>query len=181
MQALRENHQFEFLLGQFDYMLGQQQDKITEFKHGLLDFLKTHCPGDTDTYIMVALHFNMYAEAANIKKKQALALIDDLEKMAGDVKSPKKEKIWLQIHDNVPTRSLLETALNHCTDAAELYLQGGCTGAAGDMALLAQQVALQMSLLSASPTRLILNRTTGQLYSLISEYLRFVFQCLHVL
>ena len=83
-QALRDNHQFEFLLGQFDYMLGQQGDKIAEFKQGLLDFLKTHCPGDTDTYIMVALHFNMYAEAANVKRKQALNLIDDLEKMALD-------------------------------------------------------------------------------------------------
>lgn len=65
-------------------MLGQQQDKIAEFKQGLLDFLRTHCPGDTDTYIMVALHFNMYAEAANVKKKQALNLIEDLEKMALD-------------------------------------------------------------------------------------------------
>ncbi|XP_041977836.1 spatacsin [Aricia agestis] len=176
LQALRENHQFEFLLGQFDYMLGQQQDKITEFKHGLLDFLKTHCPGDTDTYIMVALHFNMYAEAANVKKKQALALINDLEKMAGEKASPKKsnQPVWLQIHDNVPTRTMLETALNHCTDAAELYLQGGCTGFAGEMAMLAQQIALQMSLLNASPTRLILNRTTGQLYTLISEYLSFM-------
>lgn len=81
---MRDNHQFEFLLGQFDYMLGQQPDKIAEFKQGLLDYLKTHCPGDTDTYIMVALHFNMYTEAANVKKKQAVNLIEDLEKMALD-------------------------------------------------------------------------------------------------
>lgn len=33
-QMLRDNHQFEYLLGQFDYMLGQQRDKITEFKQG---------------------------------------------------------------------------------------------------------------------------------------------------
>lgn len=65
-------------------MLGQQADKIAEFKQGLLDFLKTHCPGDTDTYIMVALHFNMYVEAANVKRKQAVSLIEDLEKMALD-------------------------------------------------------------------------------------------------
>lgn len=178
-QALRENHQFEFLLGQFDYMLGQQVDKIAEFKQGLLDFLKTHCPGDTDTYIMVALHFNMYAEAANVKRKQALNLIEDLEKMALDSakatsKKPFQPPTWLQIHDNVPTRSLLETALNHCTDAAELYLQGGCTGFAGEMAALAQQIALQISLLNASPTRLILNRNTEQLYKLVSEYLSFM-------
>ncbi|KAJ8725713.1 hypothetical protein PYW08_003896 [Mythimna loreyi] len=178
-QALRDNHQFEFLLGQFDYMLGQQSDKIAEFKQGLLDFLKTHCPGDTDTYIMVALHFNMYAEAANVKKKQALNLIDDLEKMALDYakatsKKPFQPPTWLQIHDNVPTRSLLDTALIHCTDAAELYLQGGCTGFAGEMAALAQQIALQISLLNASPTRLILNRSTEQMYRLVSEYLSFM-------
>ncbi|CAH0701733.1 unnamed protein product [Spodoptera exigua] len=178
-QALRDNHQFEFLLGQFDYMLGQQVDKIAEFKQGLLDFLKTHCPGDTDTYIMVALHFNMYAEAANVKKKQALNLIDDLEKMALDSakatsKKPFQPPTWLQIHDTVPTRSLLDTALNHCTDAAELYLQGGCTGFAGEMAALAQQIALQISLLNASPTRLILNRSTEQMYKLVSEYLSFM-------
>ncbi|XP_047512277.1 spatacsin [Pieris napi] len=173
LQALRENHQFEYLLGQFDYMLGQKQDKIAEFKHGLLDFLKTHCPGDTDTYIMVALHFNMFAEAANVKRKQALDLIDDLEKMATDgVKG--RRPTWPQIHDNVPTRSLLDTALNHCTDSAELYLQGGCTGSAGEMAALAQQVALQMSLLNASPTRLILKRSTEQMYALVSEYLSFM-------
>lgn len=83
-QALRDNHQFEFLLGQFDYMLGQQPDKIAEFKQGLLDFLRVHCPGDTEAYIMVALHFNMHAEAANVKKKQANNLIDDLEKMVLD-------------------------------------------------------------------------------------------------
>ncbi|XP_032513867.2 spatacsin isoform X2 [Danaus plexippus] len=176
LQALRDNHQFEFLLGQFDYMLGQQQDKIVEFKHGLLDFLKTHCPGDTDTYIMVALHFNMYAEAANVKKKQALHLIDDLERTAEASKPSKKtnEPVWLMIHDNVPTRTLLETALNHCTDACELYLQGGCTGFAGSMAALAQQIALQISLLNASPTRLILNRTTEQTYLLVSDYLSFM-------
>lgn len=157
-------------------MLGQQQDKIAEFKHGLLDFLKTHCPGDTDTYIMVALHFNMYAEAANVKKKQALDLIHDLEKMASDAtKISKKipQPVWHLIHDNVSTRSLLDTALNHCTDACELYLQGGCTGFAGEMATLAQQIALQISLLNASPTRLILNRSTEQTYNLVSEYLRY--------
>ncbi|KAG6442693.1 spatacsin [Manduca sexta] len=175
-QALRENHQFEYLLGQFDYMLGQQPDKIAEFKQGLLDFLKTHCPGDTDTYIMVALHFNMYAEAAHVKKKQAINLIEDLEKMALDAaratsKKPFKPPTWLLIHDSQPTKILLETALNHCTDAAELYLQGGCTGFAGEMAALAQQIALQMSLLNASPTRLILNRSTEQMYKLVSEYL----------
>ncbi|CAG9783834.1 unnamed protein product [Diatraea saccharalis] len=178
-QALRDNHQFEFLLGQFDYMLGQQPEKIAEFKQGLLDFLKIHCPGDTDTYIMVALHFNMYAEAANVKKKQALSLIEDLEKIALDAvkatsKKPFQPPTWLQIHDSVMTRSLLETAIEHCTDAAELYLQGGCTGFAGEMAALAQQVALQMSLLNASPTRLILNRTTEQMYKLVSEYLSFM-------
>ncbi|XP_047021762.1 spatacsin isoform X1 [Helicoverpa zea] len=178
-QALRDNHQFEFLLGQFDYMLGQQVDKIAEFKQGLLDFLKTHCPGDTDTYIMVALHFNMYAEAASVKRKQAMNLIDDLEKMALDSakatsKKPFQPPTWLQIHDNVPTRSLLDTALIHCTDAAELYLQGGCTGIAGEMAALAQQIALQISLLNASPTRLILNRSTEQMYRLVSEYLSFM-------
>ncbi|KAJ0180601.1 hypothetical protein K1T71_004005 [Dendrolimus kikuchii] len=178
-QALRENHQFEYLLGQFDYMLGQQQDKIAEFKQGLLDFLRNHCPGDTDTYIMVALHFNMYAEAANVKRKQALNLIVDLEKMALDSarttsKKPFQPPAWLQIHDNVPTRLLLDTALNHCTDAAELYLQGGCTGSAGEMAALAQQIALQISLLNASPTRLILNRSTEQMYRLVTEYLSFM-------
>lgn len=178
-QALRDNHQFEYLLGQFDYMLGQQADKIAEFKQGLLDFLRTHCPGDTDTYIMVALHFNMYTEAANVKRKQALDLINDLEKMAMDSakatsKKPFQPPAWLQIHDNVPTRLLLDTALNHCTDAAELYLQGGCTGFAGEMAALAQQLALQISLLDASPTRLILNRSTEQTYRLVSEYLSFM-------
>lgn len=178
-QALRDNHQFEYLLGQFDYMLGQQPDKIAEFKQGLLDFLKNHCPGDTDTYIMVALHFNMYAEAAGVKKKQALNLIEDLEKMALDAarlvsKKPFQPPTWLLIHDNTSTRLLLETALNHCTDAAELYLQGGCTGFAGEMAALAQQIALQISLLNASPTRLILNRTTEKTYRLVSEYLSFM-------
>ncbi|XP_052757536.1 uncharacterized protein LOC113517240 [Galleria mellonella] len=178
-QALRDHHQFEFLLGQFDYMLGQQADKIAEFKQGLLDFLKTHCPGDIDSYIMVALHFNMYAEAANVKRKQALDLINDLEKIALDdvratSKKPFKAPAWLQIYDNFSTRLILETALNHCTDASELYLQGGCMGFAGDMATLAQQIALQLSLLNASPTRLILNKNTEQVYKLVSEYLTFM-------
>lgn len=69
---------------------------------------------------------------------------------------------------------MLETALNHSTDAAELYLQGGCTGFAGEMAALAQNIALQMSLLNASPTRLILNKSTEQMYKLVSEYLSFM-------
>ncbi|CAH2073718.1 unnamed protein product, partial [Iphiclides podalirius] len=175
-QALRDNHQFEFLLGQFDYMLGQQPDRIAEFKHGLLDFLKTHCPGDTDAYIMVALHFNMHAEAAAVKRKQALDLIDDLERIAADEArlSKRAAPAWVLVHDNVSTRTLLDTALDHCSDAAELYLQGGCTGSAGEMAALAQQVALQISLLNASPTRLILNRGTEQMYALVSEYLSFM-------
>lgn len=153
-------------------MLGQQPDRIAAFKHGLLDFLKTHCPGDTDAYIMVALHFNMYSEAADVKRRQALNLIDDLEKIADEVRPKKTQPTWVMIHDNVSTRTLLDTALNHCTDAAELYLQGGCTGFAGEMASLAQQVALQTALLGASPTRLILNRTPEQMYNLVSEYLR---------
>ncbi|GBP24773.1 Spatacsin [Eumeta japonica] len=178
-QALRDNHQFEFLLGQFDYMLGQQQDKITEFKQGLLDFLKNHCPSDTETYILVALHFNMYMEAADVKKKQAMNLLASLERIALDAakatsKKPFQPPQWLIIHDNSTTRSMLETALNHCTDAAELYLQGGCMGFAGEMAGLAQQIALQISLLNASPTRLILNRSNEQVYSLVSEYLTFM-------
>ncbi|XP_061711592.1 spatacsin [Cydia pomonella] len=178
-QVLRDKHQFEFLLGQFDFMLGQQKEKITEFKQGLLDYLKTHCPGDTDTYIMVALHFNMYSEAANVKRKQALDLISDLEKLAiesapkGSSRKP-SQPVWVMIHDNNVTRSMLETALNHSTDAAELYLQGGCTGFAGEMAALAQNIALQMSLLNASPTRLILNKSTEQMYKLVSEYLSFM-------
>jgi hypothetical protein len=93
-------------------MLGQQPEKIAEFKQGLLDFLKTHCPGDTDTYIMVALHFNMYAEAANVKRKQAVSLIDDLERMALDSakvasRRPFQPPAWLQVHDSVTTRCLL--------------------------------------------------------------------------
>lgn len=152
--------------------------KIVVLFTGLLDFLKRHCPGDTDTYILVALHFNMYAEAAHVKRKQVMDLIESLEKMALDIaKSTSKQRKppeWIQIHDNSSTRSLLETALNHCTDASELYLEGGCMGFAGEMANLAQQIALQISLLNASPTRLILNRTNEQIYTLVSEYLRLV-------
>lgn len=68
-------------------------------------------------------------------------------------------------------RSMLEAILNLSTDAAELYLQGGCTGFAGEMAALAQSVALQVALLSASPARLVLNKTTEQTYKLVAEYL----------
>ncbi|KAI8434861.1 hypothetical protein MSG28_003351 [Choristoneura fumiferana] len=55
---------------------------------------------------MVALHFNMYAEAANVKRKQALDLINDLEKLAiesaprGTSRKPSQPE-WMQIHDNV--------------------------------------------------------------------------------
>lgn len=175
-QMLRDNHQFEFLLGQIDYVLGQQQEKISNFKQGLLDFLKTHCPGDTETYYLVALHFTMYAEAADVKRKQANDLIITLEQMTLDsmkalARKQSLQPEWLVLHDTSSNRLLLDTAMEHCTNAAELYLRAGCMGIALKMAGLGQQVALQWALLNKSPTRFILNLSETKIYNLVSNYL----------
>lgn len=51
----------------------------------------------------------MYAEAANVKRKQAFDLINDLEKLAiesapkGTSRKPNQAD-WVQIHDNMVTR-----------------------------------------------------------------------------
>lgn len=144
---------------------------------GLLEFLKKHCPGDTEMYCLVALHFSMYSEAADVKKKQANDLIVTLTQIALDSmkvlkKRSNKQPEWIILANTDSNRLLLDTAINHCSDSAELYCKGGCLGAAREMAGLAQLLALQISLLSNSPTRCILNLPPNKIATIIDSYLR---------
>lgn len=121
----------------------------------------------------------MYSEAAEVKRKQANDLIVTVKQMALDAmkilrKRQTPQPKWIILENNESTRLLLETALNHCTDAAELFAKGDCLGSAREMAGLAQLIALQISLLSKKPpTYCLLNISTENMVAAINKHLRY--------
>lgn len=145
-----------------------------------MEFLRRHCPSDTDTYCLVALHFSMYSEAAEVKRKQADDLIVTVKQMALDSMKILRKRLapqpkWIILEKNESTCLLLDTALNHSCDAAEFFAKGDCLGAAREMAGLAQLIALQISLLSKKPPAYcILKISTENMVAAINKHLRYI-------
>lgn len=120
----------------------------------------------------------MYCEAAEVKRKQARDLIETVKEMAIDSmnivrKRHNNEPNWIVLADNDSTRLLLETSLNHCVDAAELFAKGNRLGAAREMAGLSQLIALQISLLRRSPTYFLLDLNRENMNNNLDKYLRY--------
>lgn len=69
-EILLKNNQFESLLGQFD------EERASGFKDAIISYLREHHPGDMDNYRLVALHFQMFQEMAQISESEARTIID---------------------------------------------------------------------------------------------------------
>lgn len=70
-QILRENDQFEFLLSK-----GSKKDN--GLKLALLDYLKKYCPDNKELYRIVALHFILFSEVAQLWEKEAQNIVRNL-------------------------------------------------------------------------------------------------------
>lgn len=70
-KILKENDQFEFLLRK-----GSQRDN--GLKSALLEYLKKFCPDNKELYRMVALHFTLFSEVANLWELEADGIVKNL-------------------------------------------------------------------------------------------------------
>nr|XP_034171053.1 spatacsin isoform X2 [Osmia lignaria] len=143
-QILKENDQFEFLLG-------KGLDKPTGLKTALLEFLKRQCPENKDLFTLVALHFRLYYEIAlmweNEAKDVIKSLILDATKDQGKLPSTAQHEIKLTKTENVQKQ--LQLAVTNYTHATQYYLQANKLNFAGQCSDQEQLVALQLSLLNS--------------------------------
>ncbi|KAK9299148.1 hypothetical protein QLX08_007765 [Tetragonisca angustula] len=140
-QILKENDQFEFLLG-------KGLNKVTGLETAILEFLKRHCPENKELFTLVALHFRLYHELAFMWENEAKdiikAIISDATKdhnklqntVQHEIKFIKTENILKQLH-------LIVTNYTHAT---EYYLQANKLNLANQCSDQVQLVALQLSL-----------------------------------
>ncbi|XP_043488145.1 spatacsin [Polistes fuscatus] len=170
-QILKENDQFEFLLG-------KSLHKVPGLKTALLEFLKRNCPENKELFTLVALHFRLYYEIAlmweNEAKEATKELMSDLMKEQGKAASSSRVELKL-----IKTESLLQKlqiVVMNFTHAAQYYLQDNKLHLANKCCQQAQLVALQIALLNATsnqPTICILNLKTDQIDKILSETLNF--------
>ncbi|EZA52114.1 Spatacsin [Ooceraea biroi] len=145
-QILKENDQFEFLLG-------QGLDKVPGLKMALLEFLKRQCPENKELFTLVALHFRLYYEIAlmweNEAKEVIAKLISAVLKECGKGVTGLPVEIKLTRNDSVHKQ--LQLAVTNFTHATQYYLQDNKLNLASRCSHQAQLVALQIALLNAIP------------------------------
>ncbi|XP_071562080.1 spatacsin isoform X1 [Temnothorax nylanderi] len=171
-QILKENDQFESLLG-------QGLDKVPGLKMALLEFLKRQCPEDKELFTLVALHFRLYYEIAlmweNEAKEVIAKLISDILKECGRGITGIPVEIKLTRNDNVQKQ--LQLAVTNFTHATQYYLQDKKLNLASRCSHQAQLVALQISLLNAIPqnqqAECLLNLKSDELDRILSHILNF--------
>ncbi|XP_001601258.1 spatacsin [Nasonia vitripennis] len=171
-QILKENDQFEFLLG-------RGLDKVPGLRMALLDFLKRNCPEDKDLFNIVALHFRLYYEIALMWDNEAKQVINEL------VNEAKKEcgrtlynpQVEIKFTRNEPTEKRLQLVIANFTHATQYFLQDNKLNLANRCSHQAQLVALQISLSSAAGQNqqfpCILNLTSDEINKAISRHLNF--------
>ncbi|KAF5270792.1 hypothetical protein FQR65_LT05411 [Abscondita terminalis] len=171
---LRENDQFEFLLCK-----GCRRDNA--LKVALLKYLKRYCPEDRELYRMVALHFTLFSEIAQLWEEEArsiirnLIAISKLEMQNNELNIETEPFVLLTNTDG--TKICINKAMINYTHAAEYHLQGEKLTKAMHAAKQAELLALQMSLLRGLPNNstvtCILNLNQDQILSLICTSLSF--------
>ncbi|KAF7989681.1 hypothetical protein HCN44_008355 [Aphidius gifuensis] len=144
-QIIKENDQFEFLLG-------QGMDKISGLKIALLEFCKKQCPNDKELFTLVALHFRLYNEIAIMWETAAKIIIRELIKdtRKNTQKSPTLSQSTIKFIKNDDTEKKLQLAIANFTHATEYYLQDNKLNLANKCSHQAQLVALQISLLNGT-------------------------------
>ncbi|KAF2884766.1 hypothetical protein ILUMI_21411 [Ignelater luminosus] len=171
---LRENDQFEFLLRK-----GSRKDN--GLKVALLKYLKKYCPEERELYRMVALHFTLFSEIAQLWEEEArsivrnLIAISKLEMQNNGLNVDTEPYVLLTNTDG--TKICLNKSMVNYTHATEYHLQGEKLAKAMSSAKQAELLALQTSMLkglaSNSTAVCILNVSDAQIFSLISTELSF--------
>ncbi|KAF5297886.1 hypothetical protein FQA39_LY11871 [Lamprigera yunnana] len=171
---LRENDQFEYLLCR-----GCRKDN--SLKVAVLKYLKKYCPENRELYRMVALHFTLFSEIAQLWELEAKSIIRNLIaisklEMQNNGLNTDAEPFVLLTHTD-GTKICINKAMINYTHAAEYHLQGEKLTKAMQAAKQAELLALQMSMLrglpSNSTTKCILNTSEDQILSLICTSLSF--------
>uniref|UniRef100_A0A0C9R810 SPG11 protein n=1 Tax=Fopius arisanus TaxID=64838 RepID=A0A0C9R810_9HYME len=171
LQILRENDQFEFLLG-----IGT--DKVPGLKIALLEFCKKQYPVDKELFILVSHHFRLYNEIAVMWENEAKGIIREL------IRDTRRENIrTLMLNQSVKftrndgTERKLQCAMTNYTHATEYYVRDNKLNLANQCCHQAQLVALQISLLSAvaqgQQAPCLLNLTTEEINRSICQTLTF--------
>ncbi|XP_036147229.1 spatacsin isoform X2 [Monomorium pharaonis] len=171
-QILKENNQFESLLG-------QGLDKVPGLKMALLEFLKRQCPEDKELFTLVALHFRLYYEIALMWENEAKEIITKL--ISGILKECGKGitgiPVEIRLTRNDDVHKQLQLAITNFTHATQYYLQDKKLNLASRSSHQAQLVALQISLLNAVPQNqqavCLLNLKTDELERILSHILNF--------
>jgi spatacsin len=119
---LKEHHKFELLLG-------KRIEKSPQLRIALLDSLK----GDKEMYPLVALNFSMHREIAEMTEDETLK---NMKNMA-----------MRRTLTTGNLKDILDRCMSDLVDAADSYSRASCYNQSRKCALLAELVALQISLL----------------------------------
>jgi len=122
---LRDNHEFEVLLG-------KGIEKNPQLRIALLDSLK----GDKEMCPLVALNFSMHREIAEMLENDAMRIIKNIQIR----------------HHHLPNfRDMLERSLHDIVDSSESYAKAACYQTSMRCEKLAELIALQISFLPSGP------------------------------
>ncbi|XP_063995284.1 spatacsin [Diachasmimorpha longicaudata] len=171
LQILKENDQFEFLLG-----IGT--DKISGLKIALLEFCKKQYPDDKELFTLVSHHFRLYNEIAVMWESEATGIIREL------IRETRRENVRtlmmnqsIKFTRNDGTERKLQCAITNYTHATEYYLRDNKLNLANRCCHQAQLVALQVSLLNGvaqgQQATCLLNLTTDEINRVICQSLSF--------
>ncbi|PBC28068.1 Spatacsin [Apis cerana cerana] len=144
-QILKENDQFEFLLG-------KGLNKVTGLETALLDFLKHHCPENKELFTLVALHFRLYHELALMWENEAKDLIKTIISNATKEYNKLQSNIQHEIKfiKTEYIQKQLQLIITNYTHATEYYLQANKLNLASQCSDQVQLVALQLSLFNTT-------------------------------
>lgn len=173
-QILKENDQFEFLLKK------NFRDN-NGLKVALFKFLKKHCPKNQELYRIVALHFKLFSEVAELWENEALEMISNLIEIAKlEVQNQGRsvDMDFILFTNNESTRLCLNKAMTNYTHAAEYHLHGetliGAMQAARQAELLALQINLLINIDANMTCKCILKLNAAQINEIISSELRYL-------
>ncbi|XP_060523228.1 spatacsin [Cylas formicarius] len=169
-QILKEHDQFEFLLRK-----GSRRDDA--LKDALLEYLRRFCPDNKELFKMVALHFTLYSEVADLWEQESEILIQNLIAIAkldmeNNRLNPETEPYILFPNDS-STRRCLNKLMENYTHATEFHMQGEKLTRAMNAVKQAELIALQKSLFRSSMpnAQCLFHLSNSQVVSLISKEL----------
>ncbi|KAF4531594.1 hypothetical protein B566_EDAN010060 [Ephemera danica] len=140
-QILKDHQRFEFLLG-------KGMDKVPGLKLALLEFVRSRCAEDRELLRMVALHFRLYSQVAQLWDSEARTTVHrllNITKLELGTKLFNQNNLLRASQDTV---HLLKLAMQNYTHAAEYYLQADKLIKAMHSSHQAELVALQISMVN---------------------------------